>query len=504
MTAERVRTHIASRFNPIRALTPEVLSRHLEEFDAGYLRNAALAWQKIRDRDDQVRTCASLREMALSQLDWQILPVDDSPEAGRHKEALEWAYNNLTATHALERNVAGGVELLVRQMADAVGKRYAVHEILWDPRGPGELTAQLVFTPLWFFENQTGRLRFLRQDLAIAGEELEEAGWLVTTGDGLMEATSVAYLFKQLPLKDWLIYCEKFGMPGLHGKTNAQKGTPEWEAMRDALANFGVDWSIITSLAAEISPIQAGAQGTQPHPELVDRMDRAISRLWRGGDLATMSREGDGVGSNPQGDSGRLLLAADAQLISGALQQQFDRWVIAYRFGRDVEPLAYFELQLPAQIDIDREIKIDEALIKWGCPRGKKDLLERYGRPEPDKGDELATAPVAPAPQAMGDGRDARGFGNSSIAETARGALFQQRAVALIGAAERAALRPLLERIAALDTVSEAELPAAIAQLEADLPALQKAALKDERLVAAWETVLGAPLASGLAEDKAP
>src|SRR5581483_658121 len=53
--------------------------------------------------------------------------TDDSPEALRQKQALEYFYNHLTATTALEPDERGSMGLLVRQMMDAVGKRYAVH-----------------------------------------------------------------------------------------------------------------------------------------------------------------------------------------------------------------------------------------------------------------------------------------------------------------------------------------------------------------------------------------
>ena len=35
-----------------------------------------------------------------------------------------------------------------------------------------------------------------------------------------MEACSIAYLFKHLPLRDWLVYCERNGMPGVRGVNN--------------------------------------------------------------------------------------------------------------------------------------------------------------------------------------------------------------------------------------------------------------------------------------------
>ena len=61
--------------------------------------------------------------------------------------------------------------------------------------------------PLWFFENRSGRLQFLKLPLGGAnGEPLEEGGWMITKGDGIMEACSIAYMFKNMPLKDWVAY----------------------------------------------------------------------------------------------------------------------------------------------------------------------------------------------------------------------------------------------------------------------------------------------------------
>ncbi|MES2692781.1 MAG: DUF935 family protein [Verrucomicrobiota bacterium] len=380
--AERVKLHLQSRFNPIRGLTPETLSSHLDAFDLGYLTPASLLWQKIRDRDDTVKAVVEKRELSASLLNWEILALDDSPEAEQHKQALEEFYNGLTATHALDRNTRGGVSLLVRQMMHAQGHKWAVHEIVWQPGAPA-LTAEFRFIPLQFFENRTGALRFLRTELALEGEELDEGGWMVTAGAGLMEATSIAYLFKQLPLKDWLIFCEKAGIPALHGKTDAQPGTKEWDDFRDALANFGVDWALVTSLQAQVAPVDLKTSGQLPHPLLVDRMDRAIARLWRGADLGTVSREGQSVGSNPQESETDILEAADAQLVSETLQHYVDRWVIRHRFG--AEPLASFQLHL----------------IRWGVPRSKRELLARYGRPAPEEGEDLAcaAASVVAAPE---------------------------------------------------------------------------------------------------------
>ncbi|HEY0966940.1 MAG TPA: DUF935 family protein [Opitutaceae bacterium] len=490
--AERVQQAMLAMDVGLRGLSAQKIARAADDFDLGQLRDADMIWQKMRDRDDTLKAVSEKRELDGALLNWEILPVDDSPEAQKHKEALEAFYNNLTVTHALDRNQRGGVSTLVKQMLHSVGHKYAVHEIVWDPSGP-DLTAELRFTPLRFFENTTGQLRFLPTEGAWKGEELEPDGWMVTVGAGLMIASSICYFYKHLPLKAWLIFCDKFGMPGLHGETTAAPGTQEWEDFKAAIAAFAQDWALVTSPGSTIKPIEVNASSTGPHKELVERMDRALARLWRGADLGTMSQQGEGTGSNPQESETDILGAADAMIVSETCQQYLDEAVIRYRFG--TEPLAYFQLQPKVKLNQELELKIDEALVKMGVPIGKKALLRRYARPEPDKGDELATAPAA---------GPALPFAQTTLANEADPDLvaFVARVTARAGIAEREVLAPILDRLAQIQAISDpAAQRTALERFAASWPELAKQALaRTPRLAAEIEKGIGTALVNGFAQ----
>jgi hypothetical protein len=120
--AERVRQAIQSGVAVMRGFSAEVLAGELELFSLGYLRAAALRFQKIRERDDTIKAVAEKRDLDVALLDWEVLAVDDSPEAKKHKTALEEFYDGLVATHALDQNQRGGVSTLIRQMQRAVGE----------------------------------------------------------------------------------------------------------------------------------------------------------------------------------------------------------------------------------------------------------------------------------------------------------------------------------------------------------------------------------------------
>ncbi len=380
VTADVVQLALRSRFNPLRGLTPQLLSVYLDNFLLGFVAYAALVWDQIEKRDDVIRNVASKRKKALARYKRKSFQRDQSPEAAAHAQALDEFYDNLTVVNALDQNETGGFPLLVRQMMDAVGKYYAVHEIVWQPSDI--LTAELRFVPLWFFENRSGRLQFLKIPLGGAnGEPLEPGGWMITKGDGIMEACSIAYMFKNMPLKDWVSYSDKYGTPGVLGQTNAAKGSEAGEALKAAVASFGQNWSGVVygadgTIKEPISLITARGEGTLPFPPLVERMDRALASLWRGSDLSTLSA--DNKGASVQQDESTILLEDDAAMIGETLQLYIDRWVIAQKFG--AKPLAYSRIVVPESKNVALDLQIDELLLKAGARIGERERLEYYGR----------------------------------------------------------------------------------------------------------------------------
>lgn len=408
-----------SVFDPLPNLTPTMLSGYHDRFRRGYLREAAYMWERIEEIDDKVKTVAPKRRKAVSRHGYEIIVnagLEKDARALAHKETLEAFYDSLRVTSAFDLNERGGVSLLLRQMMSAVGMRYAVHEIVWRPSstpslthsrthalphsGTPTLSAELRFVPLWLFENVTGRLRYLPTDYATSGVDLEEGGWLVTVGDGLMAATAVCYMYKRMPLRDWLIYCGRIG--GVHGQTAASEDSEAWRAMEQAVTNIGLDTAIVTDLQSKVTPINVSASGELPYAPLVERMDRAIVSLWRGGDLSTMSGSGpDSTGASVQSDEQDVLEQDDAEMLTDTINEQLDRWVIRYQFGE--EPLAWFKIKTAERKDVKQDILVDQALSQLGFPLTQESLANRYSRTLPEADETLlqprSSAPILPNSQ---------------------------------------------------------------------------------------------------------
>lgn len=410
LSPERIERSIQSRFNPLANLTPSRLVGMLDAFNAGYLAEAARTWDAMLRRDDRLPALAGKRLSAIARYGFDVVPVDCDGDAAQeadakaHAEKIEFFLNHLTATNALDENQRGGFSLLVRQMASAVGMRYAVHEIVWQPEADG-LSATFRHVPLWFFENRTGRLRFLEQDYGVTGIDMPEDEWLVTVGPGLMEASSVAWMYKRLPLRDWLAFSEKYGFPGVLGKTSAAKGTAEWTAMEDAVRAFGNDWGAVCNSGESLELIEAKGGTNMPFEPLIDRMDKALAIMWRGGDLGTASGKGaDATGASLQGDESDLIEQDDAAWLSEILQTSVIRQVIEYHFGIGTRPLAYVQIRTRDRKDTRLDLEMFKTLSEIGVPISVDGVLERFGLQKPRPDEELLkrSAGILPAPKEAG------------------------------------------------------------------------------------------------------
>ncbi len=403
MSAELVQVYLESRFNPIIGLTAEKVAIMLDQFQRGYLRPLALVMEAIEQRDDVCAAVAPKRKKAPARYGREILTVNDTPAAAAHCQALTYFYDHLTATSALLQDQRGGLGLLLRQMMDAQGKLFSVHDIAWEPHGD-DLTATFWHAPLSFFENMTGKLRFIGDPFGYEGVDMDENGWLVSVGDGVMIACTVAYIFKQIPLKDWLIYSRRHGMPGIEGVCDSAPGSPEWNAMRDLVASAASEMAWVRNSTQAVNKVDFGAQGELPYPTLVERMDRAIARLWRGADLSTLSSShgSEGRGASLQQSEADILEQDDADWLGETLQQ-ISRRVIEWKFGRGVRPLAYLHiLSKPTGRNVAQDVATDSFLVASGVPLSVSYAYQKYNRPKP-VGDEPVLKPVAPEPPPPGE-----------------------------------------------------------------------------------------------------
>ncbi len=397
VTADRIEREKRDRFNPLENWTPDVLTRQLVQFAQGDLKSLAWVMDWLELHDDTTATVAPKAKAAVSRHGYDVVFADGldrklKRQAEDQREFLEGFYANLETGDAMEPDEAGGMRLLVQQVMDGYGKRYAAHHKIWMPGRDGTLKVRLVQVPLWFFENRTGRMRFLPSENAQHGVDLETMGgrgaWMISKGRGVMLACAIARMFKQIPMQDWLTYCDRHAMPAFLGRTDAKRGEEGWMQMMDAVKQLGAEFSGVVNTGDGIEVLQLGAQGELPYEKLVDRMERAMVMLWRGGDLSTISRA-NGVGSNPQQDETDELDADNAEWVSETLDAGLTKPAIAWKFGKDAACLVKLKLRTKIRVDLAKLNATVDSALAMGLRVSKDWYISVSGISEADE-DEVA------------------------------------------------------------------------------------------------------------------
>lgn len=510
LTPVRVTYSVRMRLNPVRGLTFEKLVQMLDQWRMGFFRQAGMAWDAIERRDYQMQICRPKRLKSVARHGYEILTRDDLDDSQKdlaqsQKEFLENFYANVSATTALNPDEEGGFSLLVRQMMDAVGKYYAVHEIVWEPLPNGELTAKFIFCPVWWFEGTQGKLRFLASEFQIYGGEMLPGEWLVTCGDGLMEACSVLYLMKSLMLKSWLSFLDKFGMPGIHGKTDATKDSPEWNDFVAAVEEFAQEWSAVTNRNADISLVEAKASGDAGFEKAQQVFDRAITQLWRGADLGTTSSR-SGTGASLQEDESEILETDDAKLIEETLESKVTKYALAWKFGPDSPALAYIKLRTTPRRNLQDDIAVDTFLASLKSKDGKgllelQSTLERYGRPVPEADQDILES-AAPAAGNL-PGKNLNPAKADKNPEFQNVASLDAKSTSLVIEAVLGEFKSINDRLAAVAKIDDAAMQKQkLAAILADLDALKKNLDHDPAVAGAIYKILCANMTNGIAGEK--
>jgi len=418
------------RFNPLRHLTPRVLTTYIEQFSQGWIRNFCILLEWIEESDDMLAVDISKRKGAVASRasTFQIVIDDaiDQKDAGLvkqaelHKKALQFFYRNLSVSDATDLDVKGGISLLVRGMMDALIKRKANHEIIWNPTADG-LTAEFKFVPQYFFEETRGVQRYTgpigglgrtitpedpQVDQAPGSKpksrEIDPNGWFIAKANGWVgKAIAICQLYKALALRDLMNYSQRFGVPWVHGKTPAAYGTQEYNNFVDTVKAAANDAVIITTEMpgvvgeSKIDLITPSGTGENVPLTILKEMNQRMTSILRGADLMTTSRK-NAVGASLQGSESDLMEESDCEWASEQLQLKVDSLVIEANFGKGIKPLAKIVISPRAQRDVALDLQVDTFLLQAGVPQTVHTLSERYDRELPDDvdPDELAHAPT--------------------------------------------------------------------------------------------------------------
>lgn len=378
-------------------LTPGRLANILQAAAEGSAHDYLTLAEEMEERDLHYASVLGTRKLAVSGLSVRIEAASDDPEDVRRADQL--------------KEIVNGPEFgeLQADLTDAMGKGYAVSEIMWDRSGK-------TWTPERFeprdqrffqFDRDTGReLRMLDEADPVNGVALAPYKFIVhlprirsglPIRGGLARLAAVGYMCKAWTWKDWMGFADIFGMPMRVGRYGPGASADDISTLMSAVANLGSDAAAVIPDSMRIDFTQAAnvTGAGDFFKGLAEWWDKQVSKAVVGQTMST--DDGSSQAQATIHNEVRLdLLQADAKAESNTLNRCFVRpWCdLNFAPGR---PYPRLIIDVPQPEDTKLLITALEKLVPLGLKVEQSVIRDKLNLPSPAKGAELLGSPAGAA-----------------------------------------------------------------------------------------------------------
>jgi len=340
---------------PSIGITPSKLLAILQAADGGEPRLQFELFREMLAKWPRLAAVEATRRLALTGLDWEIVP--DPTARGPQRVAAERAA-------AYCREVLAGLDAfrdVLTHMARAIGFGISVAELVWEN---GQLidVVPVPHTRLLRDPDEPWRLRVRTEAEPARGVPLDAQPfkWIVhqpmpSCGrpfeGGLLRASALLYLAQNLSFKDWLIWSQIAGMPLRIARF--EPGTPEDDKRRllEMLGNLGTDAVAIFSKNVELQFVEGSQSAAKSYELLQSYCNNEITILWLGQHLTTdIKSQGSRAAAEIHDRVREDLLVDDISDEAATLRRDLLRPLVQTRFG-DRTPVPHFRRMLIESVD---------------------------------------------------------------------------------------------------------------------------------------------------------
>lgn len=369
---------------PSAGLSPGRLARIFKEADQGDVMSQMELFEEIEEKDPHIFSQLQTRKLAVTGLDWTIQPAGDSEKDKLVADMVEgWL-----------RKVPRFNEVML-DILDAVGKGISISEIEWGISRDGYdvITGiEWVHPKKLMWDYETDELKICTAEYP-EGISLPENKFVLhhykaksghPSRAGILRVVAWMYLFKNYDLKDWVTFCEVFGMPLRLGKYNAAASDADKRDLQNAIINLGTDAAGIIPDTADIDFIESNkTSSAEIYENLARYCDEQISKAVLGQTLTS-----DSGGSYAQGkvhaDVRHDLTVADAVSLDETIDEYIIRPLVWFNFGADTEcPHIQHDCKDPE--DLKETAEIYKTLsADMGVRIPEKHIYKKFAIPEPE------------------------------------------------------------------------------------------------------------------------
>lgn len=379
---------------PSDGLTPVRLAEIFKEADAGDVLRQAELFEEMEEKDPHLFSQLQTRKNAVTGLDYEVIPFDsDDP---RDKEIAEFVEAQLGGIE--------GFEDIMLDLLDAIGKGFAVSEIMWS-YDEGHVVVDDIRSrhqKRFFWDSVDDSFKVRTQE-ASEGIELPKNKFIVhkykarsghPSRAGVLRVVAWMYLFKNYTLKDWVAFCEVFGMPLRLGKYQPGASEDDKRALMQALVAIGADAAGIFPDGTAIEFVNTEkTSSTDLYERLARYCDEQVSKAILGQTLTSDSGGGSYAQSKTHNDVRHDLTVADCKAIAATLRRDLIRPLVLYNFGED-KRIPYLRFDAEESEDLTQTATVIGTLIREaGLKVPTSYIYKKFSIPKPEGDEEVATPP---------------------------------------------------------------------------------------------------------------
>ena len=374
-------------------LTPQRLASILRAAAEGSANDYLTLAEEMEERDLHYASVLGTRKLAVAGLSVRVEAASDDPEDVRRADQLK---------ELVDSPEFGELQA---DLTDAMGKGYAVSEIMWDRSGKTWNPER--FEPrdqrFFQFDRETGReLRLLDEADPINGVALAPYKFIVhlprirsglPIRGGLARLAAVGYMCKAWTWKDWMGFADIFGMPMRVGRYGAGASKEDISTLMSAVANLGSDAAAVIPDSMRIEFTQAAnvSGAGDFFKGLAEWWDKQVSKAVVGQTMST--DDGSSQAQATIHNEVRIdLLQADAKAESNTLNRYFVRpWCdLNFAPGR---PYPRLIIDVPEPENTKILIEALEKLVPLGLKVEQSVIRDKLNIPAPAEGAELLGIP---------------------------------------------------------------------------------------------------------------
>lgn len=373
---------------PSNGLTPLRLARILRAADDGDVLEQMELFEEMEEKDPHLFSQLQTRKLAVTGLDWEVQAFSDDE---RDKEVADFIDRQLKGIENLDN--------IFIDMLDAIGKGVSVMEIEWgiDAAGANIIeNIEHVHSKKLIWNSRTDEMEICTKEFP-SGVSLPENKFVVhtykaksghTSRNGILRVVSWMYLFKNYDIKDWVAFCEVFGMPLRLGKYSAAASDDDKKALMQALYSLGSDAAGIVPDTTLIEFIESQkTTSIEIYEKLARYCDEQISKAVLGQTLSSDSGGGSYAQGKVHNEVRHDLTAADAKALAVTVRRDIIRPLVEYNFGHDIN-IPFFGFDCQESEDQKETVEVYKTLV---CDMGLKvpesHIYKKFNIPEPEDGE---------------------------------------------------------------------------------------------------------------------